>query len=128
MVPRSASGSSSDSDSDSLESGSGSSTESMAGTGRVSLDLQKLESLHALGSLGDTELSQFAKNGLSEKRLKEALRHPGCPCKCSMPWKPLAKVVRAFWNLTKTAQDAVLWNMQAEAGDRAKQWTIEGLS
>ena len=97
---------------------------SRARTGEVSLKLSALESLQGLRTSCDS--SSYASSGASVERIKQILREPPCNCRCTMPLKPLLSACKAFWALGKEAQDALLWQIQSDAGPNA-QWTIEGL-
>lgn len=102
-------------------------SESDEGGGTVSLTLERLESLHALASLPGSEVSSFAEHGMSKDRIRGALRHPSCSCRCTMPAKTLAAICKCFWRLSKTAQDCLLWSIQTEARGNRKQWSMQGL-
>jgi len=107
--------------SDSSDSGS----ESVAWLGQsseVSLKLSNLESYHQINE--STDASQFAANGADPKRIQRVLKDPGCPCKCTMPFRTLLKICQFFWGLPKTSQDSILWSLQCSSG--RKQWLMEG--
>lgn len=86
-----------------------------------------LNQLNAFKELGEEPVQEgcYQQNGACPRRIKRALRHPPCPCQCTLPFHVLFAVCRAFWNLKKSAQDAVLWNLQCGHG-RKKKWLIEG--
>ena len=108
------------------ESSTGSGSESAHGTGEVALRLSSLQALHTKSEDGDT--SAYSRNGCDSSRLQELLRHPGCSCKCTMPFKVLEKICKCFWKLPKENQDALLWTLQCEAGSRGRnKFSIEGL-
>ena len=98
----------------------------------VSLTLAKLESFHGLATKGldqenDSELTVYAKNGMDKDRVKQAVQHPTCSCKCSAPIGLMMKICLAFWCLSKSAQDSILWSLQVSDGDRRKRYyDIEG--
>ena len=94
----------------------------------INFTLNRLESLHSLsfGEPGDEGQSQFASNGMCKKRIKEAVKNPGCQCKCKVPFSVLVKICVSFWSLCKQAQDALLWTLQSEGSHRQKNWHIEG--
>lgn len=97
--------------------------------GRVDMNLQYLQSFHAVASNKKKVKSKYAANGCSKTRVKEALEKPLCNCRCKMPLQVLLRVCMAFWLLTKSAQDTVLWNIQqSNPGSGSKRdWFIEGL-
>ena len=97
----------------------------------ISLTLAKLESFHGLATKNvdqnDTELTVYAKNGMDKHRVKQAVRHPTCSCRCSAPLALMMKICAAFWCLSKSAQDSILWSLQVSDGDRRKRYyDIEG--
>lgn len=98
------------------------------GTGYVELTLNRLESLHANGTVPTSQLCQYAKHGVSAKRVKRSVAKPCCQCMCKLPIKILYRLCIAFWTLTKQSQDACLWNIQNESGGNAKKkrWYLEG--
>ena len=110
--------STSDSDSSGSEKG---------GVGHVGLSIATLQSMHALSSLQTEEMSTFAQQGISKKRIKVVLKSGACSCKCTMPQNELEQVCQYFWRLPKTAQDAVLWSIQSECSQRRRQWYLQGL-
>ena len=66
----------------------------------------------------------YQTNGKSKDRLREALRSKCCSkqCKRGFSMKMVLPLVTAFWSLTKSGQDTVLWSLQhplveAESGD-----------
>jgi hypothetical protein len=84
--------------------------------------------MHAVASNKDSKMSEYAKNGRSRSRIKDAIGHPGCKCRCVVPYKLLLSVCVAFWVLTKKGQDTVLWSIQQEEEERSKRdWFREGL-
>ena len=118
--------SSSDSDLDSSDSGGDSSVEMTRG--RVDISSQQLQSMHAVASNRDSTMSEYAKNGRSRTRIKDAIGHPACTCRCVLPYQLLLRVCIAFWALTKKGQDTVLWSIQQEEEESSKRdWFIEGL-
>ena len=92
-------------------------------SGEVNLTLTALQSLHGLNETCDS--SSYSKNGANPKRLKKLLKSPQCECQCRVPLQPLLAACRTFWGLPKSSQDALLWQLQSQAGPRAK-WCIEG--
>ncbi|CAL1148092.1 unnamed protein product [Cladocopium goreaui] len=98
-------------------SGSDEST-SQTGVCSVDLKLSMLESHHQLH--GQVDVSEYATNGASVKRIKGALADPQCSCgKCTMPLPVLAKCCKSFWGLPKQQQDAILWSLQSEGSGHA---------
>lgn len=97
--------------------------------GRVDMNLQYLQSFHAVASNKKKVTSKYSANGRSKTRVKHALENPVCSCRCTMPLQVLLRVCMAFWLLTKSAQDSVLWNIQqSNPGSGSKRdWFIEGL-
>lgn len=94
---------------------------------RRELKLTMLQSLHNLDAEGDR--SCYAENGISVKRIKHVLRNPPCECKCRVPFNILQQACHDFWGLPKSAQDALLWSLQANSGQRSRStWSIEGHS
>ena len=104
------------------EAGSG--VENQRSTGKVDLKISALYSMHSRDETTDESL--YAKNGMDAQRLKSLLRSPPCTCKCRVDFKTIWSVCKAFWALPKQSQDAVLWSIQSEAGNRRKTWAIEG--
>lgn len=94
--------------------------------GEVSLTVSKLEAMHSLASLGATEVSNLAKNGMSKKRIRTILSQSVCDCQCTIPEKDLIKLCNYFWRLPKAAQDACLWSIQSESKQRRRQWSLQG--
>ena len=91
-------------------------------------NLRRLEALHG-DNIADHETvhSTYAQNGMSQKRIKHALKHPGCSCGCSMPFRLLVQICCSFWSLSKGIQDSLLWTLQTElARKRRVKWRIEG--
>ena len=86
--------------------------------------LQRLESLH--GEATDDVKGQFAANGMSRRRIKEVVRNPSCQCRCAVPAALLYKICCAFWCLSKSVQDALLWSLQGQARRGKAKWMIEG--
>ena len=70
--------------------------------------------------LSKKEMSEYAKNGTSRDRTKQAMANPcKCKAKCGKKIK-FAHVVAAatlFWSLPKAGQDSVLWSMQTHDFD-----------
>ena len=94
---------------------------------QVSLTLSQLESFHSLATRGDRELSSYAINGKDKKRIRKAVDHPSCTCGCFVPFKLVLQICTAFWSLSKTAQDSILWMLQTTGGDRRKRYySLEG--
>lgn len=92
----------------------------------VSLSLERLQSLHALQS-GPGKPSSYSESGMSVNRCKKALQNPPCPCKCTLPLKLLILVCQSFWQLSKAAQDSLLWSIQLEGGAcNRRSWNIAG--
>ena len=97
------------------------------GTGCVDLTHERLQSLHALGTVPKKQLAQYAKKGLSAKRVKNAVMKPCCNCMCKLPIKVLYNICLAFWTLTKQSQDSCLWSIQNECGGNLKKrWFMAG--
>eukprot|EP00435_Cladocopium_sp_Y103_P069103 s569_g32.t1 len=98
------------------------------GTGNVDLTQERLQSLHALGKVPKKELTQYAKRGLSAKRVKSAVMKPCCNCMCKLPIKLLYNLCVSFWTLTKQGQDSCLWTIQNECGGnlKKKRWFMAG--
>lgn len=97
-----------------------------SGPAHVDLTLERLQSLHSTESTEDSS-SYYAKAGRSKTRVVGALNNSICKCQCRLPLGILLKVVVAFWLLTKSTQDALLWSLQHEAGThKKKQWFIAG--
>ena len=64
---------------------------------------------------------------MDKDRVKQAVQHPTCSCKCSAPIGLMMKICLAFWCLSKSAQDSILWSLQVSDGDRRKRYyDIEG--
>lgn len=94
------------------------------GAGEVDLRLNHLNSFKELKE--EVEMDGcYNRNGACPRRIKRVLKTPKCPCQCSLPFRVLLAVCEAFWNLRKSAQDAILWNLQC--GGRKHTWSIEGL-
>lgn len=109
------------------ESDESSVSDDEGGRGSVNLTLQRLQSMHAVGSnKGDS--SKFSKHGASKTRVKKALHNPVCSCRCKVPFQTLLRVCLAFWMLNKQAQDTVLWSLQREHPGSKKDWHIEGVA
>ena len=105
-------------------SGSDEST-SQTGVCSVDLKLSMLESHHQLH--GQVDVSEYATNGASVKRIKGAFADPQCSCgKCTMPLPVLAQCCKSFWGLPKQQQDAILWSLQSEGSGGSRKWSIEG--
>ena len=104
------------------------SDESASQTGDCSVDLKlsMLESHHQLH--GHVDVSEYATNGASVKRIKEVLKDPQCSCgRCTMPLAVLAKCCKSFWGLPKQQQDAILWSLQSsDCSGGSRKWSIEG--
>lgn len=115
-------GSDSESRPSSWQSGSGS--DSDASDGMVDLTYERLVSLQ---SKPQNKGNVYAKSGGSQRRIKNALRHPVCQCACRLPFKILLKLCLAFWGLVKSDQDSLLWSLQHESGKKKrKQWFLQG--
>ena len=102
-------------------SGSGSDD---GGTNVVDLTLDRLQSLHAGGSVDKAYLSEYAQKGMSGKRVKKSLQKPCCSCRCRMPVMLLHKICVAFWTLCKQSQDSLLWEIQQ--CPKKKRWYMAG--
>ena len=103
-------------------------SDSNSGEAIIDLTLQRLQSLHAMGSVSKKDLTEYAKKGISASRVKSAILEPRCNCMCKMPIKVLYHLCVAFWTLTKQSQDSLLWSIQHEAGGhRRKRWYMAGL-
>ena len=95
------------------------------GCGSVDLTYERLASLqHSSKRVSTT----YAKGGTSGKRLKRALEKPVCSCQCRAPYRIVLRLCVAFWSLGKSIQDRLLWGLQHEAGNRRKEWFLQGLS
>lgn len=116
----------SSSTSQSSDESESSESEVKTGVGHVALSVSTLQSMHAMSTLNSEELSTFAQQGVSRKRIKAILNAKVCPCSCSMPQSALVQVCDYFWRLPKTAQDAVLWSIQVECSQRRRQWYLQG--
>lgn len=95
----------------------------------VSLTLAGLQSFHGLATADMTEdcMTTFAKNGRDKQRIKTAVQSPSCSCGCTVPFQIIFKICVAFWSLTKSAQDSILWSIQTSGGGRRKKYYhIEG--
>ena len=92
----------------------------------MNFTLGRLESLR--GSNDDAPESSFAKNGASKRRIRRVLQHPKCECNCGLPFSVLYPICLAFWQLGKTVQDALLWNLQNETSGGKRHWKIAGIS
>ena len=109
---------------------SDSETDNGSGCGDPTIDLtlERLQSLHTAGTVQKGDLSEYAKTGMSPTRIKSALKQPVCTCYCKLPVKLLYQLCVAFWTLTKSSQDSLLWSLQHEGGKhRRKQWHLGGL-
>lgn len=97
--------------------------------GKVSLTLQKLQSMHAVATEINKEAScHYAIHGRCKTRIVESIRKPVCACKCRLQVAQLFKLCMAFWCLTKRGQDTVLWEIQQHGtAGRKKDWYLEGL-
>ena len=85
------------------------------------------ERLISLQSKSYTKGNAYAKGGGSQRRIKNALRHPICECACKLPFKIMLKLCLAFWALVKNEQDALLWSLQNESEQKKrKQWFLQG--
>lgn len=93
------------------------------GTGTISLSVTRMESLHAVA----TEIDKTSDKDIAN-RLKAVLRDGPCECQCRVPVPALIRINRTFWNLSKAAQDSILWSIQAEATGRRNNWHLEGQS
>lgn len=92
----------------------------------IALSLQRFQSLHA-NDHGPATKSSYAKSGMSKSRCKDALKHPPCKCKCTLPLRILVALCQAFWALSKPCQDSLLWSIQLEGGPGLrKKWTLGG--
>lgn len=118
------------SSSESCTSMSGSTTDSGdeadGGIGSVDLSHQRLQSLHAHGSVPKKDLDAYAKRGMSAKRIKTSVHQPRCHCLCKIPVKILYQICLAFWTLTKNSQDSCLWSIQNESHEKKKRWYMAG--
>lgn len=93
----------------------------------IDLTYERLQSLHSHGTIPKKELSDYAKRGVSSSRIKGAVNKPCCTCMCRLPVKLLYKICLAFWTLTKSSQDALLWSIQHESGNQQKKrWYMAG--
>lgn len=88
----------------------------------VDLTLERIQSLQSNPDDGD---SVFSRSGSSKSRVVDALRNPCCKCRCQVPLGILMKLVTAFWSLSKTMQDGLLWSLQA-GQHKKRQWFIQG--
>ena len=96
-------------------------------SGVVDLSLQRLQSLHAVEKESNREpRGEYVNGGLSKARCKKVLDKPRCSCKCTMPIRILMMICQAFWHLSKTTQDSLLWSLQKEAGSGKKKWALQG--
>ena len=103
-------------------------SESNVGEASIDLTLERLQSLHAMGSVSKKDLTEYSKQGMSATRIKSAVLRPRCTCMCKMPIKVLYHLCVAFWTLTKKSQDSLLWSIQHEGGDhKRKKWYMAGL-
>lgn len=116
---------------DSDETPSLSETESEGGScdedaeARIDLTLGRIQSLQ--GTVSKRDLSDYAKRGMSPTRIKTAMNTPSCQCFCKMPVKILYHLCVAFWTLTKSTQDSLLWGIQHESGkQKKKRWYLAG--
>lgn len=111
----------------SMSSSDDGSADADTGTGYVELTLNRLQSLHANGTVPKNQLCQYAQSGMSAKRVKQSVTKPCCQCMCKLPVKILYHLCIAFWTLTKQSQDSCLWSIQNESGsEKKKQWYLEG--
>lgn len=93
----------------------------------IDLTYERLQSLHAHGTIPRKELGDYAKRGVSSSRIKAAVNKPCCTCMCKLPVMILYKLCIAFWTLTKSSQDALLWSIQHESGNQEKKrWYMAG--
>ena len=92
----------------------------------IDLSLERLQSLHTLGTVPKKQLGDYAKSGVSTKRIKAAATRPQCSCMCKLPVKVLYHLCIAFWTLAKPSQDSVLWEIQ-QGSSRKKRWFLGGL-
>lgn len=93
----------------------------------IDLTYERLQSLHAHGTIPRKELGDYAKRGVSSSRIKAAVNKPCCTCMCKLPVMILYKLCIAFWTLTKSSQDALLWSIQHESGNqKKKRWYMAG--
>ena len=113
-----------------LSSDTGSETGSDVDDGRplpiIDLTQERLQSLHALGKVQKSEMSTYAKKGMSASRIKKSATAPRCECMCRMPVKILYHLCVAFWTLAKPTQDALLWGIQHEGGHKKNKWMLAG--
>ena len=124
---RTSSASSGSNDESTSISGSESGSDSSCGDAIIDLTLERLQSLHTAGTVAKGDLTEYAKTGMSSRRIKEAVTNPKCTCFCKMPIKVLYQLCVAFWTLTKPSQDSLLWALQHESGNRKKkQWYLAG--
>ena len=93
----------------------------------IDLTYERLQSLHANGTVCKKDLTEYAKRGTSASRIKSAVLHPQCRCMCKMPIKILYHLCVAFWTLSKSTQDSLLWGIQHESGkQKRKRWYLGG--
>ena len=106
--------------------GSDSTNEETSNPSTIDLTLERLQALHALGTVKKKDLTDYAKRGLSTKRIKTAALKPKCTCMCKMPVKMLYQLCCAFWTLCKPAQDCLLWEIQHTGDAKKKRWFLAG--
>lgn len=92
----------------------------------IDLTLDRLQSLHAMGSITKKELTDYGKKGISTTRIKSVATKPQCRCMCKIPVKVLYHLCVAFWTLAKPSQDSLLWSIQ-QGSPRKKKWFLGGL-
>lgn len=80
-----------------------------------------------MGTVNKRDLSDYAKKGMSAKRIKSLVLKPRCSCRCRMPIKLLYQICLAFWSLCKQGQDTLLWEIQQSADHKKLQWYLAGL-
>ena len=123
LNPRSSSGASTSMS----ESGTDSDNDGCSADPIIDLTYERLQSLHANGTVCTKDLTEYAKRGISGRRIKSAVLHPQCRCMCKMPVKVLYHLCVAFWTLTKPTQDSLLWGIQNESGkQKRKRWYLAG--
>ena len=115
-----------ESDSQSSLSFSSSEDDTAEGLSNVDLTYERVLSLQRPPRKMSTA---YAKGGASVKRMRDALEHPTCSCRCQVPLKTLIRLCTAFWCLAKTVQDSLLWSLQHESRKGGKrQWFLQGLA
>ncbi|CAK9046671.1 unnamed protein product [Durusdinium trenchii] len=92
------------------------------GTGTISLSVTRMESLHAVA----TEIDKTSDKDIAN-RLKAVLRDGPCECQCRVPVPALIRINRTFWNLSKAAQDSILWIAPKSLLEKSDQQLREDL-